>query len=133
MDQWTALYAPLIGRILVGGYFVWSGVQKIVNFDSLVGYLANAGFPYPTYCALAMVTIETIAGILLVVDLQTRVTALWLAVYLLVSSSLFFSVTTVMQTQIFLANTAIVGGLLVIAGAGSSRWSPSIAARRSRR
>jgi putative oxidoreductase len=113
MDS-SMLYAPLVGRILLGGYFVWSGIQKILNFSAYVEYFNHTGLPYSLWLALAVVSIETLAGILLVVDFQSRLVSLWLAAYLLVSSIVFFKVSAVVDTQIFLSNLAIIGGLLVM-------------------
>lgn len=124
MDQWTALYAPLIGRILLGGFFLWSGIEKILNFDSLVNYFAHAGFPQPLYIALAVVIVETLGGIAVVADIKVRFSALVLAVYLMIISIIFFRVTNVIQTQVFLENMGLVGGLFILGGLGSSKWSP---------
>ncbi len=124
MDQWTSTFAPIVGRILLGGFFLWSGIQKVLNFDSLVGYFGHAGFPQPLYVALFIVVLETLCGIAVVVDIKTKFFAILLAVYLLITSFLFFRISSVIETQLFLENMGLVGGLLILGGLGSSKWSP---------
>ena len=123
MDQWSSTFAPLVGRILLGGFFLWSGIQKILNFDFLVGYFGHAGFPQPLYVALGVIIIETLCGIAVVADVQTKFFAFVLATYLLITSLVFFRVTNVIETQLFLENMGLVGGLLILGGMGSSKWS----------
>ena len=123
MESWSDIYAPLIGRILLGAYFVFSGIQKALNFSAFADHLGSSGFPFSLYLAIAAISIETIVGIALVADVQTSASALVLATYLIITSAIFFRVTSIMDTQIFLANFAIIGGLLILAGRGSSRWS----------
>ena len=125
MSRWTTLYATLIGRILLGGFFLWSGIQKALNFSEFVIFFANHGYANSPYIALCVVTVEVLAGIALVADVQTRIAALVLAMYMLLWTFLFPQVATAGDTQLFLENLAIVGGLLMTAGSGTSRWMPA--------
>lgn len=38
----------LIGRILLGGYFLFNGVMHLVHFKNMVGYAASRGVPMAT-------------------------------------------------------------------------------------
>lgn len=125
MNQWTNLYAPLLGRILLGGFFLWSGIQKTLNFPAFIDFFTRPGYPYPLFLALTVIVVEILFGIALIVDIKTRLSAIVLAIYMVTISLLFSKIATTVDVQIFLQNMAIVGGLLTISGYGTSRWTPS--------
>lgn len=125
MNQWTTLYAPLLGRILLGGYFLGVGIQKALNFPAFVDFFGKSGYPSPLYFAAGVIAIEVILGIALVVDVKTRLAALILSVYVVLISFFFAQTSSVTDVQIFLQHMAIVGGLLMTAAYGTSRWTPS--------
>ncbi len=124
MNQWTNIYAPLLGRILLGGFFLWSGIQKALNFPAFIDFFTRPGYPYPLYFALGVLLVEIIFGIALVVDVKTRLSAIVLTIYMVTVSFLFSKIASTIDVQIFLQNMAIVGGLLTTAGYGTSRWTP---------
>ena len=115
MDRTRILYAPLIGRILVGGFFLWDGIQEVLNLPFAVSMLALAGLPEPTALALLAAIIMVGGGIALVVDYKVRTAALMLVAYLLISSLTLVGNLTPSHLQLFVQTMAIVGGLLYIA------------------
>jgi len=124
MNQWTTLYAPLLGRILLGGFFVWTGVQKALNFPGVVEFFTQLQYPAPLVMALLVMAFEVVGGIALVADMKTRFVAALLALYVVLTSILFMSAQTT-NMQVFLQSMAIVGGLLMTTAYGTSRWTPS--------
>ena len=124
MSQWTNIYAPLLGRILLGGFFLWSGIQKALNFPAFIDFFTRPGYPYPLYLALFVIILEVVFGIALIVDIKARLSAIVLAIYMVAISLLFSKIASTIDVQIFLQNMAIVGGLLTVAGYGTSRWTP---------
>ena len=42
----------LIGRLLLGGYFAWTGFHHFLNLDSLTAYAAARGVPFPKLAVL---------------------------------------------------------------------------------
>ena len=125
MNRWITLYTTLIGRILLGGFFLWSGILKALNFSPFVDFFAHKGYANSLYIALLVLMIEVVAGIALIADVKTRASSLLLAIYLLVWTCLFQQTATGADMQLFLENLAIVGGLLMAAGSGTSRWTPA--------
>ncbi|MEI7719933.1 MAG: DoxX family protein [bacterium] len=121
MNRPSAFYAPLIGRILVGGYFLWTGIQEILNLPFAVSMLALAGLPQPTLLAVFAGTVMTVGGIALVADYRTQPFAWALVAYLLVSSLTLFTNATPSHVQLFLQSMAIVGGLLFIASCNPTK------------
>lgn len=115
MNRSSALYAPLVGRILVGGFFLWSGIAEVLNLPFAISMLTLAGIPQPALLATLAAAIMIGGGTALVIDFKTRIFALLLIAYLLVSSLSLFNDLTPSHLQLFLQTMAIVGGLLYIA------------------
>jgi len=115
MNRPSTFYAPLVGRILVGGFFLWSGIQEVLNLPFAVSMLALQGLPQPALLAVLAAAIMIGGGLALVTDFKTRIFALLLVGYLLVSSLTLFGDLTPSHLQLFLHSMAIVGGLLYMA------------------
>lgn len=116
MNDWFDMLAPIIGRILIGGFFLFSGIEKVFNFPSFVELFARANYPQPILIALCIMAIESLGGLALIADYQTRACALVLAVYLILSATVTFQPSTTTTVQLFLQNMAILGGLFMVAG-----------------
>ena len=112
MNRPSTLYAPLVGRILVGGFFLWGGIQEILNLPFVVSMLALAGLPHPLFLAAV---VRILGGIALVINYKTQVCALVLIGYELASSFMLFADLTPSHLQLFLQSMAIIGGLLYMA------------------
>ena len=106
MNQWVNCYAPLMGRILVGGYFLASGILKTLYIEGFAASVSSIGLPMPELAAVAAIVIEVVFGIALVVGYYTRFVAVALAVWTVVASGFF--------PDNLLKNLAIKGVLLYI-------------------
>jgi putative oxidoreductase len=107
-------YAQLIGRILVGGYFLWSGILETINFNSAVDTFINAHAPQPILFAIMALAIQVAGGIMLIVGSKLRFASLALAIYMLAAAFLYANFFTGADAALFLKDMAIVGGLLFI-------------------
>ncbi|HWU68503.1 MAG TPA: DoxX family protein, partial [Stenotrophobium sp.] len=111
--------AELIGRILMAAIFVIAGYGKITAYAGTQAYMASAGVPgalLPLVIAL-----ELGGGLLLIAGYQTRLLALVLAGFSLVTAALFHNpLADHAMLTMFLKNVAMAGGFLIIAvhGAG---------------
>lgn len=123
MNRTLRYYAPLVGRIFMGGFFLWNGIQGVLNFLATTDIFIKLGFPQPVVFAAIACTIEVLGGIALVVGYKTRLAAGLLIIYSSLVSAITFDISSAIQTQLFLANTAIVGGLLYICAYGAGRFS----------
>jgi putative oxidoreductase len=123
MNNLVATLAPIIGRILIGGYFLWSGIQNTLNFAGFVTELGYGGFPQPVACAALIIAIEALGGLALVTNCYTRFSALTLSLYLTISTVAFFKPLSATDLQLFLSDIAILGGLLITAAYGRGRYS----------
>lgn len=110
-------YAPTVGRILLALIFIMSGYSKIGGFAGTQGYMESFGVPG----ALLPVVIATelLAGIALIVGWQTRIAALLLAGFTLLTAFIFHTnFADQVQYLFFMKNLAIAGGMLVLVAHG---------------
>ena len=115
---------PLVGRVLLAAIFIVSGFGKLFAAEAVQGYIASAGLPFPQLAFLAAVTLEIGGGLLLAVGYQTRVAAIALAVFSVVTALIFHSVAGDQNHFIhLLKNLAIAGGLLQVAAFGAGTLS----------
>ena len=125
MNTLLTIHAPLFGRILLGAFFLLGGIQKALNFPSFVDFFGGIITYHTVPFSLVFVSFEILLGILLIVDIKARVVSLMLVLYMILSSFIFTQISSVYNLQLFLQNMAIVGGLLMCAAYGTSRWTPA--------
>src|SRR5258706_3532546 len=108
-------YVGAVGRLLIAGLFLISGLGKIAAPALTQGFIASAGLPFPLLAYLVAIVIEIGGGILLILGYQSRIVASVMAVYT-VASALGFHRDFADQNPIahFLKNLSITGGLLQI-------------------
>jgi uncharacterized membrane protein YphA (DoxX/SURF4 family) len=75
----------LIIRLLAGGVFFWEGMLKFVYVNQGVGRFTKLGFPFPVTTAHFVASAEIIGGLLLLVGLLTRATALYFVIQMIVA------------------------------------------------
>lgn len=108
-------YLPFLGRLIIGGVFVLSGVGKLATYGAVTAGIAAVGLPFPPLAFATAVIVEVGFGFLLIVGFQTRLIALALALWCVVTA-LSFHRNFADQNQMihFLKNMMIMGGLLQI-------------------
>lgn len=116
----TRLQAPAmaIARILMALIFILSGLSKLGAVDAVRGYMEAMGVPgallWPT------IAFEIGAGGLVALGYHTRVIALLLAGFCLVTAAIFHhQFADQIQMIMFLKNIAMAGGFLLLAAVGS--------------
>ncbi|MGC9602552.1 MAG: DoxX family protein [Minisyncoccia bacterium] len=123
MHSYTDIFAPLIGRILMGGFFVWSGVEATINFPTTATSIANTGALVPITLAIVAILIEVLCGIAIVVGFKTSQAALVLALYVIAVAFFYTGLASNSSQALFLQDMAIVGGLLYISAYGAGSWA----------
>lgn len=117
-----SMIAAVIGRLMLALIFILAGLQKIMDPSGPGEMLAGAGLP----SSLAMPTgiFELIAGLLLAVGWMTRLAAILLAGFTLLTVFFFHNeFSDPMQGAMALKNIAIAGGLLMVFAYGHMRGS----------
>jgi putative oxidoreductase len=112
--------AAVIGRVFIAVIFIVSGIQKLMDPGAVAQALASTNLP----ASLAQPTgaFELIAGLLLAVGLLTRLVAILLAGFCLLTIFFFHNqFADPMQATNALKNLAMAGGLLAVFAYGQVR------------
>ena len=72
-------------RLLTGGVFFWEGLLKFVYPNQGVGRFTKLGFPLPELTAHFVAVSEILGGLLLLLGLFTRITALYFIAEMIVA------------------------------------------------
>jgi uncharacterized membrane protein YphA (DoxX/SURF4 family) len=133
------LWAFLIGRVLVGAYFLYNGINHFVSHEGLTAYAASRGVPAPGVAVVGSGLLLLVAGFCFVSGWRPRIGV--------VAAVLFFVPVTLMMHRFwampdaaasarelvqFTKNFAIMGATLVFLGVPEP-WPASLDARRRER
>lgn len=122
LDRLTAQFAPLAGRLMIGGMFAMAGYSKIGAYAGTQGYMESVGLPGALLPLV--IAFEIGAGLALIAGWQTRVIAFLLSGFTLMTALVFhFDLADQVQSLFFFKNVAIAGGLLAFAGLGAGPFS----------
>jgi putative oxidoreductase len=104
--------------------FLLFAYGKLTAYASTVSYMSSLGLPAPSLVSLLAIIIELGGGLLMLVGYQTRLVALGLAIYVLISAFIgHFQLGDFNQYQHFMKNMAIVGGALAFVAFGGGTYS----------
>jgi putative oxidoreductase len=121
MNKLNAIYS-LGGRVLIALIFVLAGLNKVSAIEGTQGYMEAMGVPgiliYPT------ILFEVGAGLAIMVGYQTRIVALALAGFCVITALIFHN-NLGDQTQfvLFMKNFAMAGGFMFLARDGAGDLS----------
>jgi putative oxidoreductase len=118
----------LVGRILLVAIFPISAYYKIIGWPAITRPVTAAGLPYPEYLAMVGTAVEMLFPILIILGLFTRWAALGLIIYVLAATYIGHPVVWRVPPDAFfrelmgvMKNLAMIGGLLLLIGAGPGR------------
>ena len=80
-----AFLPPLLTRLVIGQAFFFTGRGKLENFEGTVAFFTDLGIPLPAANAAFVARLEYYGGLLLIVGLLTRLTALLLSTTMVVA------------------------------------------------
>lgn len=124
--QTTATHSavPAIGRVLLAAIFVFSGIGKALAPAGTIGYIESAGLPFATFGLIAAIAIELGGGVMLALGIKTRLVALGLALFSVLTALVFHNALGDQNQLIhFLKNLALAGGLLQVVAFGAGAYS----------
>lgn len=111
-----------IGRLLLSLLFLVSGANKLMMPATTEAMITGVGLP--AGMAIPVGVFEVVAGLALVFGILTRVFALLLAAFCLLSAFFFHNnFADPVQAAMLLKNVAIAGGLLCLCAVSTMRWS----------
>jgi uncharacterized membrane protein YphA (DoxX/SURF4 family) len=91
--------AFLIGRIVLGAYYLYNGYNHLKNIDFLAGYTASKGVPAPKLAVVGTGLMMLGGGLSILLGLQPYLGALLLIVFLLPTAFLMHNYWTVSDPQ----------------------------------
>lgn len=109
------------GRVLIAAIFVTAGWSKIGGYAGTQAYMESAGVP--GVLLPLVIALELGGGLAIVLGLLTRLAALGLAVFSVVSAALFHGGADPMQQILFMKNVAMAGGFLFLVAEGAGTIS----------
>ena len=121
----TKLYP--VARALVGVLFLASGINKILGFGYVAGWMNSLGIPAAGLLLAGAILLEIAGGLALVTGIQAKTAALALALFTVPVTLIFHGFwhadAAEFQNQLnhFLKNVAICGGLLALFDAERQR------------
>ncbi len=103
----------LISRILIALLFVVAGVQKIIGFQMIVGYIGSLGVPLPVIATALVIIIEVPVAIAFAWGYRTCIMGMILIAFTLVATLLVHRDFAVAPNMVMaLKNIAIIGGIM---------------------
>lgn len=112
VDRILRANGTMIGRMLIGLLFVFSGVGIVLNgVDSFSGMIETRGIPMPMLVAWLVVVVKIVAGAALMLGWRTSQAALALMIFTVLATLLYHL--NLEDINLF-KNLAIIGGLLYV-------------------
>lgn len=128
--------ASTIGRLILGGYFVYNGINHFKNREMMAGYAGSKNVPSPEAAVLGSGTLLLAGGLSVISGVKPRAGLVLLAVFLLGVTPVmhdFWSDEDPQQKANnrvhLLKNTALLGSVLMLMG--SYPWARKRSARRA--
>jgi len=114
----------LAGRALLSALFLISGFGKLAAPAATKAYIAASGLPLVDLAYLGALVVEIGFALALLVGYRTRLVALAMAAFTLVTAFVFHAnLGDQMQFINFFKNVSIAGGLLQVAAFGAGAFS----------
>lgn len=120
----------LIGRVLLVAIFLYEAWVKLNGYAGVVEYMEQYGVP--GILLPLVIAVEIVAPLMIIVGWYTRLAALALAGFCLLTA-LFFHTDFEETNQVlhFWKNLAMAGGFIVVMANGAGAWSLDARTRRA--
>ena len=121
MTNLQNLAAP-VGRLFLALIFIIMGFSKLGSFAATQGWMESAGVP--GVLLPAVIALEILGGLAILVGWRTRIVALLLAGFSLLTAIVFHAdFADQNQFIAFLKNVALAGGFLMLVAQGAGSFS----------
>ncbi|BAV46281.1 DoxX family protein [Mesorhizobium loti] len=109
-----------LGRLLLGGAFVFAGLRNIQNAAFLTGLMAARGVPQARLALWAGIVLQVIAGALVIAALWVTLACAVLVLFLIAATPMFHNFwdhqgpDRAARINGFVGNVALTGGFLAL-------------------
>jgi putative oxidoreductase len=125
-----SLSMAVLGRVLLGLYFLVPGITKITGFDAMLAYMTMHGVPFTAPLLVLTTALQIGGGLALIAGWRTRYVAFMFAGMILIINGFmhdfwneYEGVDQAHELQNFIKNLGIFAGLLLLAAHGAPRGS----------
>lgn len=120
----------VLGRFLLGIYFIMPGIQKITQYEFMSQYMVKHGVPFIEVLLPVTIILQILLGVFIIIGFNAKFAAFLLAGLTLVISvymhnfwNLPEGANVLHETQNFFKNMGIMAGLLVLSARGAGAFS----------
>lgn len=106
----------LVSRLFIALLFVVAGVQKIMGFAQVSGYIESLGVPVPMVAAILVILIEVPVALAFAWGYKVRYTGYLLIAFTVIATLLVHKDYFGSDLVMVLKNIAIIGGILSCIG-----------------
>jgi putative oxidoreductase len=109
-----------VGRLLLGGAFIFAGIRNILNAPLVTQLMSARGVPQARLMLWLGITLQIAAGTLLIAGMWTALAAAGLILFLLVATPMFHNFwdhqgpERAARINGVVGNVALIGGFLVV-------------------
>ena len=115
-------FFDFIGRIVISLVFLFSAYNKILNYEGTTTWME--GFGVPGFLLGPTIALEIILPLLIIVGYKTKISAMILSIFCIVTALIFhLDFSNQMQIIALLKNFGLAGGFLFIAVNGPKDWA----------
>lgn len=138
MQNLSQLLYPA-GRAFLGALFFISGINKILGFSYVAGWMSSSGVPAASVLLAITIVIEVAGGLMLITGFRPRLAAIVIALFLIPVTIVFHAFWSAdaanFQNQLtaFLKNLSILGGMLLVIEREQSAERPQAVASEFRK
>ena len=115
------IYLFLLGRVLLGGYFIMSGYNHFKNLQSYNGYAQSKGVPMPKLAVLVTGAMLALGGLGVLLGVWVNLAILLLALFLIFVTPKMHAYWTITDPMMqmservnFYKNLALLGAVLML-------------------
>lgn len=117
-------WVSFLGRVLLSLIFIISGIVKVLDPAGTMAYIESAHLPLPQLAYMVALFVELGLGLALMVGFKAQIAAAGVALFTFVTALMFHNnMADPVQVIMFLKNTTIIGGLLVVIAFGPGGYS----------
>ena len=115
-------FLDLLGRIFISAIFLFSGINKIFNYENTIQWME--GFGITGTLLIPTIALEIIFPILIIVGYQTKIAAAALSIFCLLTAFIFHNdFSNQMQIIAFLKNIGLIAALIFLIINGTKDWA----------
>lgn len=110
----------VVGRFLLGAYFVQAGIRNLMKIELHTGLLAQKHVPAPRLSLLVALTVQVLGGLSVALGIYPAIGAVGLILFTIAANALYHNFTQFSGAErtshlnSVMTNAAIIGGFLLV-------------------